>query len=69
MSDRAKVMSSLDAATLAAIADSFERLCQALGITSTAVNERKAIAVRLIDLAHAGVTDARKLYGRVLQHY
>jgi hypothetical protein len=69
MSDRTKVISSLDATTLTAIADSFERLCQALGVTSTAVDERKALAARLIDLAHAGVTDARTLYGRVLQHY
>lgn len=52
---------------IAAMSRAFEDACAALHILATDERIREIVATRVIDLARAGVTDARVLSERVLQ--
>jgi hypothetical protein len=50
-----------------AMAQAFNEACAALHISPDSPREREVIATRIIDLARAGVIDAKALRDRVLQ--
>ena len=52
---------AFDEAATRAMALAFEDVCDTLNLPADADDERKAIAIRIVDLARAGVTDAHVL--------
>ena len=50
-----------------AMALAFEDICDTLNLPADADDERKAIAIRIVDLARAGVTDPHVLSDRVVR--
>ena len=57
---------AFDAEATAAMSRAFEEICAHWKIPSDAAHEREVIAVRVIDLARAGIVDAQALRERVL---
>jgi hypothetical protein len=49
-----------------ALAEAFDQACRALKLPPTADRDREVIAVRIIDLARAGILDPHTLRDRVL---
>jgi hypothetical protein len=56
-----------DPATVRTMSAAFDAICVALNIPATATVPREVIAMRVIDLAQHGESDADKLRDRVLR--
>jgi CO/xanthine dehydrogenase Mo-binding subunit len=53
--------------TTQAMATAFDEVCRALKLTESAINEREAIASKIVDLARRGERSSRALIERVLR--
>ena len=58
---------AFDEAATHAMAIAFDDVCKTLNLPPDAGEERKAIAVRIVDLARGGLTDPHVLLDRVVR--
>ena len=50
-----------------AMSDAFDEVCRALNLPANASREREAVAVRIVELARRGESDAKRLSGRIMR--
>ena len=65
--DYVKDQSAFEPEATHAMAQAFDEACAALHVSSDWPREREVIAMRIVDLARAGLVDANALRDRVLQ--